>query len=230
MPRVRRLLVLSCLLLLLSACAGAPSTRAPLIPDQVSNAAWEQDMQRFATEDRANPPPEHPVLFVGSSSFRLWESLAADFPGIPVLNRGFGGSEVRDSTWYADRIIIPYRPKTILLYAGDNDIAAGRTPEQVRADFVAFVERVRRDLPDTRILYVAIKPSPSRAQLLDAQRRANDLVRAESQRLGVTFVDVFTPMLDAAGKPREELFIADRLHMNAAGYAIWRELITPLIR
>lgn len=220
-------------LLVLFACAGTPpivQPGSPQIPAEVSNAEWENDMQRFAAEDQAAPPPKHAVLFVGSSSIRLWETLAEDFPGVSLINRGFGGSEVRDSTWYADRIIVPYRPRMILLYAGDNDIAAGRTPQQVHADFIAFVERVRRDLPRTKIAYISTKPSPSRAHLLDVQRQANALVREEAQRRGVIYIDVFTPMLDANGQPRETLFIEDRLHMNRAGYALWRDLIAPMLR
>ncbi len=238
MPRfplsVRRL---ACLLLpallALSACATSPAgpgaKPAPAIPAEVSNAEWEKDMQRFAAEDAATPPPKHAVLFVGSSSIRMWESLARDFPGAQVINRGFGGSEIRDSTWYADRIVLPYKPETVVLYAGDNDIASGRTPRQLHDDFVAFADLLHRRLPATRLIYISTKPSPSRAHLLDAQRQANALIKAESARRGFVYIDVFTPMLDAGGKPREDLFLADRLHMNPAGYAIWRELLAPYV-
>ena len=169
------------------------------------------------------------MLFIGSSSIRFWDTLAQDFPGVPVINRGFGGSELRDSTWYADRIIVPYAPRQILIYAGDNDLNAGRTPQQLRADFIAFVERVRRDLPKAKIAYISTKPSPSRAQLLSVQREANTLIAAEAQRLGVDYIDIFTPMLDASGQPDESLFIEDRLHMNRAGYVIWQRAIAPYL-
>jgi lysophospholipase L1-like esterase len=224
---------------LLAACAGAPppvagpvpaAVPAPQVPEQVSNADWEQDMRRFEAADALSPPPRGAVLFIGSSSIRFWETLAQDFPHLPVINRGFGGSELRDSTWYASRIIVPYAPRQILLYAGDNDLNAGRTPAQLRDDFRAFVQRVRRDLPDTRIAYISTKPSPSRAGLLPAQQEANALVQAEAKRLGVDYIDIFTPMLDATGQPDETLFIEDRLHMNAAGYAIWKRAIAPYVR
>jgi lysophospholipase L1-like esterase len=117
----------------------------------------------------------------------------------------------------------------VLIYAGDNDLFSGRTPAQLRDDFRAFVLRVRKDLPRARIAYISNKPSPSRARLLAAQREANALIQAESVRLKVDFIDIFTPMLDAQGNPREELFIEDRLHMNAKGYAIWREVIAPYL-
>ncbi|MEL1265584.1 SGNH/GDSL hydrolase family protein [Pseudoxanthomonas putridarboris] len=223
------------LALLLAACTSAPPAATapaapPQVPEQVSSTNWEQDMQQFEAADAQSPPPRGAVLFIGSSSIRFWEALAQDFPGVPVINRGFGGSELRDSTWYADRIIVPYAPRQILLYAGDNDLNAGRSPRQLRDDFRAFVERVRRDLPDVRTAYISTKPSPSRAHLLPAQREANALVQAEAQRLGVDYIDIFTPMLDASGQPNEALFIEDRLHMNRAGYEIWQRVIAPYIR
>jgi len=226
------------LVLLLAACAGlaspvppSASPAPPRIPEQVSRADWEQDMRRFAEQDAQSPPPAGAVLFIGSSSIRFWDTLAEDFPGVTAINRGFGGSEIRDSTWYADRIVVPYRPRLIVLYAGDNDLDSGRAPAQLRLDFLAFVERVRRDMPHVRIAYIASKPSPLRAHLLDAQRQANALIRDEAARLrGVDFVDVYTPMLDAAGQPREELFIADRLHLNRQGYELWRDTLAPYLQ
>lgn len=218
---------------LLALALAGPQAQAlehatPKIPEQVSNPAWEEDMRRFEAADAAHPPPQHGVLFVGSSSIRFWETLATDFPGQPVINRGFGGSEVRDSTWYADRIVVPYAPRLIVFYAGDNDLAAGRTPAQVRDDFVGFVQRVRRDLPDTRIAYLSIKPSPSRAQLLPQVIETNQLIRHAASRLSrVDFIDVYSRMLDASGQPRPELFREDRLHMTRAGYEIWRDAVAP---
>lgn len=218
------------LLTLLAACANTPTTpQQPRIPEQVSNAEWEQDMQRFEAQDATSPPPRNAVLFIGSSSIRLWDTLAADFPGVTVINRGFGGSELRDSTFYADRIVIPYAPRQIVLYAGDNDLQAGRSPQRLAGDFRVFVQRVRRDLPKVRIAYISNKPSPSRAALLEAQRQANALIKAEAARLRVDYIDVFSSMLDANGRAREELFIADRLHMNRAGYEIWRQKVTPYV-
>jgi lysophospholipase L1-like esterase len=208
--------------------ANALEHPTPKIPAQVSNPAWEEDMARFETADAAHPPPQHGIVFVGSSSIRFWDTLASDFPGQPVINRGFGGSEIRDSTWYADRIVIPYAPRLVVFYAGDNDLAAGRTPAQVRDDFVAFVQRVHKDLPDTRIAYISIKPSPSRAQLIPQVIEANNLIRHAASRLPhVDFIDVYTRMLDATGQPRPELFREDQLHMTRAGYEIWRDAVAP---
>jgi lysophospholipase L1-like esterase len=219
--------------LLLAGCAATPAVDTPAAAalDPVSNPDWAQDMARFAAEDAATPPPAHPVVFTGSSSVRLWTTLATDFPGVPVLNRGFGGSHVRDAVWHADEVAVRYRPRRILIYAGDNDVFDRRTPQQVLADFRAFVARVHRDLPRTPIAFIAIKPSPSRAHLLAVQREANALVKAYAEREPlVDYIDVFTPMLDAGGKPRAELFVADRLHLNRDGYALWRGVIAPYVR
>lgn len=214
-------------------CAGTPTPAAAVIPalDPASSSHWRVDMARFAEEDRTAAPPAGPVVFTGSSSVRLWETLAADFPGVPVLNRGFGGSQVRDAAWFADQIAVRYRPRRILLYAGDNDIDAGRTPAQVLQDVQAFVARIRRDLPDVPIVYIAIKPSPSRLDQLLMQQQANAAIREWTTTThGVAFADVASPMLDARGHPRAELFLADRLHMNAAGYARWRQVLAAYVR
>lgn len=222
----------ACLLVLLTACADTPPARPagpPLVPEQVSSVDWEQDMQRFAAEDAIAPPPKHAVLFIGSSSIRFWDTLATDFPGVPVINRGFGGSQIRDSTWYADRVVVPYAPRMIVFYAGENDLESGRSPQQARDDFQAFVARVRRDLPGVRIAYISSKPSPLRVRLLEAERQANALIEGDARRLKVQFIDVFTPMLDAQGQPRGELFREDRLHMNRAGYELWARVVAPYL-
>jgi lysophospholipase L1-like esterase len=221
--------LLASLLTLLAACASAPASPAgpPLVPEQVSSTDWEADMQRFAAADAVTPPPKHAVLFIGSSSIRFWDTLATDFPGIPVINRGFGGSHIRDSTWYADRIVVPYAPRMIVFYAGENDLESGRSPQQVRDDFHAFVARVRRDLPGVRIAYISSKPSPLRVRMLEAERKANALIKGDARQLNVLFIDVFTPMLDAHGQPRGELFGEDRLHMNRTGYELWTRVVAP---
>jgi lysophospholipase L1-like esterase len=225
-------------LLLMAGCAAvqAPDDRPDAAAtaeavDPPSSPDWATDIARFAAEDAASPPPRDAYVFTGSSSVRLWDALAADFAGKPVLNRGFGGSQLRDAVHYADEIAIRYRPRMILIYSGDNDINAGRSPQQVLHDFRAFVARVRRELPDTPIAFLAIKPSPSRADQLQRQQQANALVKAEAARLHeVEFIDVASPMLGADGQPRPELFIEDRLHMNRAGYELWRGVVAPYLR
>jgi len=229
LPAARTLLAAALIVLgLLAGCAGRTAVQAPL--DPVSSTEWATDMARFAAEDAASPPPARPVVFTGSSSVRMWESLERDFPDVTVLNRGFGGSQVRDAVWYAEEVALRYRPRQIVLYAGDNDISEGRTPAQVVADTRAFVARVQSALPGTPVALLGIKPSPSRVHLLETQRETNEALRDwASRQRNLAYIDVFTPMLGADGLPREELFIADRLHMNAAGYALWREIIGPYL-
>lgn len=193
---------------------------------------WAKEIAAYeAADKRQAPPTKDAVLFVGSSSIRLWPDLERDFPGRNVINRGFGGSRVADSTCYADRIIFPYRPRLVVLYAGDNDLAGGLTPEQVFADFKQFAELIRGRSPATRVAFVAIKPSPSRWNLRDRVDRANALVKEYAARENnLTYIDVYTPMIGPDGRPREELFVADKLHMNRRGYDVWRSVIGPHLR
>ena len=192
---------------------------------------WEADIRAFEQADLADPPEPGGVLFIGSSSIRFWNSLQSDFPGVAIIRRGFGGSEIRDATRLAARIVTPYRPRLIVMYAGDNDLASGRTAQQVRDDFASFVARVRRDLPAVQIDWITIKPSPARANLLEAMRSANALVtRYAKAQAGVRVIDVFTPMLDADGQPRAGLFGEDGLHMNRAGYQVWIDTIAPFLQ
>jgi lysophospholipase L1-like esterase len=161
----------------------------------------------------------------------MWKTLATDFPGLPVLNRGFGGSTMLELNHYVPRIVLPYRPRMIVLYEGDNELNAGRAPQQVAADYREFLRLVRPTLPNARIVFVSIKPSPSRWSLIERAREANRLIREiTSTDTLQTFVDVGTPMLGADGRPRAELFIADSLHMTPAGYAIWRAALSPIVR
>lgn len=193
---------------------------------------WTGAIDKFTQADVTNPPPKGAVVFVGSSSIVKWTSLEKDFAGTKVINRGFGGSELADSVFYADRIVIPYRPRTVVLYAGDNDLHAGKTPETVFADFKAFAAKIHAALPETKVVYIAIKPSPSRWKIKDQVVKANALIAAECAKdpRHFAFADVYTPMLDAKGEPRPELFVQDMLHMNPAGYAIWTPIVAPLIR
>lgn len=223
--------VLLLLLALLSACASNPITSAsapaaaPAAQSQDS-AQFEPDIVAFEQADSVVRRRPGGVVFVGSSSIRLWSSLGDDLPAAAPINRGFGGSRLRDTTFYADRIVVPYQPRAVVVYAGDNDLAEGRSPQQVRDDFAALVTRLRAQLPQARIAFISIKPSPAREALLGSMREANDLVRdyARSQQ-GVDYLDVATPMLGPDGQPRGELFLADRLHMNASGYAIWTDVV-----
>ena len=180
-----------------------------------------REIHAFEAADRANPPPQDAILFVGSSTIRMWTTLAQDFPEHKVINRGFGGCQIADCTYYADRIVIPYKPRLIVLRAGGNDIHAGKTPEQVQADFQAFVEKVRAKLPEVRIAYMTINATPARWANVEQEKKANQLIKdyiAKGENLD--YIDTFDATMGADGKPRKELFIKDRLHFNAEGYKI----------
>ena len=200
------------------------------LPAQTATNAsrWEPEIQAFEACDRTNPPPRDGILFVGSSSFRLWKSMAQDFPGKPVINRGFGGSEISDSTAFAARIIFPYHPSMIVLYAGDNDLASGKSPQQVVSDYRSFVRTIRAQLPDTRICFLSIKPSPSRWRLKEQINQVNREIAAMKDK-DLLFIDIYSPMLGPDGNPRSDLFMPDGLHPNAKAYHLWASLIAPYL-
>ncbi len=188
---------------------------------------WEPDILAFEQRDRVQPPPANAVVFVGSSSIRLWK-LQESFPDWAVINQGFGGSQWADSARFALRIVTPYRPRAIVVYAGDNDIHAGKSPRQVRDDFRTFVRTVRTELPRTPIFFLAIKPSPARFHEFEQQTQANRLIRDLCDAdPTLRYIDTVTPMRDLDGQPRPELYQADGLHLNDAGYRLWTALLRP---
>ncbi len=192
------------------------------------HAQWNTAIAAFQAADRAHPPVSGAVLFIGSSSIRFWKTLASDFPGVKIINRGFGGSEIDDATFFADRIVAPYHPCAIVMYAGDNDLADGDNPIHVRDDFAAFVRKARALDPGVPIAFIAIKPSVARQALLPQIREANVLVRQYAAgEQGVTYLDVFTPMLGKNGDPQARWFVSDGLHMNREGYALWASIVGP---
>lgn len=189
-------------------------------------ARWEKEIAGIEKRLKEKPPAKGGVAFVGSSSVRLWKVDKA-FPDLNAVNLGFGGSEIRDSTHFAPRILLPLEPKAIVFYAGDNDVAKKRTPEQVRDDFRAFVTLVHGKLPETRILYIPVKPSIARWKQYDTQTKANAMVKAiceKDERL--TYVDIVPAMLGPdGGMPPADLFVKDGLHLSEKGYAIWNDAV-----
>lgn len=204
----------------------------PSAADTVDDQPWAAEIAAFRKADRLHFPKPGGIVFVGSSSIVFWPHLAQDFPGENVIQRGFGGSELGDVVYRTPAIVIAYRPRLVVLYAGDNDIANGRSPGDVLNQFQRFVKVVRDSLPHTRIAFISIKPSWARVALLDKMRAANDLVRKYIHgKPGLTYVDVFTPMLSSTGQPRMELLNpTDSLHLNATGYKLWRQLVTPVVK
>jgi|SRR5438105_10389820 len=198
---------------------------------QANPLPFESEIKAFEANDLTNPPPKDAFLFIGSSSIRLWTNLARDFPQSKVINRGFGGSQIIDSVNYADRIVIPCRPKKVIFYAGGNDINAGKSPEQVLADFQSFVRKIREALPETPIAYISIAPNPARWAQVEKIKAANKLIEDHTgQDPKLSFINVFPKMLGDDGKPRPEIYAPDRLHMNLKGYQLWTSLIRPYLK
>lgn len=227
MPAVLRLRLLS----LVSCCLFFTSAFAQEKKEATSEK-WGKELAAFEAADAKSPPAKGGILFVGSSSIRLWD-LKKSFPDLPLLNRGFGGSQVHDSLELASRIILPYEPRTIFVYAGDNDIASGKSAEVVAENYRQLVKVIHGKLPETKIHFIAIKPSPSRWKLYDKQKEANRLIAefcGKYQPAGrLTYLDIVKPMLGEDGQPRDDLFVKDKLHMNDAGYQVWREMVLPLL-
>jgi lysophospholipase L1-like esterase len=192
---------------------------------------WRDSFSAFEAADRAKPVPPNSVIFLGSSSIRLWDSLESQFEGQVLVKRGFGGSQLSDCLAYLDRLVLAYQPRLVVVYAGDNDLAAGRTPEEVLQSYIGFIDGVHRSLPQTRIAYISIKPSPARAALLPQIRHTNALIRQHAASDGrLDYIDVFSPMLGSDGQPRSDLFRTDGLHLDDDGYALWRKVIATHLR
>ena len=192
---------------------------------------WSPDMKAFAAKDAAAPSAKDSVLFVGSSSIRLWQTLAEDFPGVPVVNRGFGGSHVSDALVHFDRLVSPHQPRLIVFYSGTNDLASGKAPADIAAEFERFCARVHETKPAAKILFVSAQFAPSRwalrGQMAELNERVAKFCAADPRR---SFLDTNPSMLGADGQPRLELYSADQLHMSPAGYAVWKGLVAPRLQ
>ena len=189
---------------------------------------WE-DIQAYKQQDSVQMPPKDAILFVGSSSFRMWDDMQEMFPKHTVINRGFGGSNLLDLKYYLNDIVFPYQPKQIVIYSGENDLAGGtlQAPE-VLARFQDVFQSIRERMPQVPIVYVSIKPSPSRWQYKPVMEESNRLIRTYLKEQPKTkYVDVFSLMLNKSRKPKPEIFLEDSLHMNNKGYQIWQKALLP---
>ncbi len=190
---------------------------------------YEKEIVAIEKKLKDHPPSPDTVFFVGSSTIRMWD-LNKSFPGMKAVNAGFGGSQIRDATHFAPRIILPFAPKTIVFYSGDNDISGKRTPAQVIEDFQAFVEVIHKKNPGTRIIFLGIKPSISREKQFETQKEANKLVADYcSKNPKLLFVDTVPLIMDASGKPTKELFAKDGLHLSPLGYEGWSEKLKGIL-
>jgi len=192
-------------------------------------AQWEKEIATFEQSDLTNPPPKGGVEFTGSSMIRRWNTLAQDFPGQPVFNRGFGGSEIVDSTHFAPRLIFPYAPRMIVFRAGGNDLWAGKSPEQVFADFQEFYSVIHAKLPETEIVFISWSPTPSRWKQHTQEKKLNELVKRFYEKSPyLRYIETYDLPLGPDGLPRPELFVADQLHFNAEGYKLLTERVRPV--
>lgn len=221
-PRISLPAAFGCIAILVSGCASSPKQPAPAH----NFARWEKEISAYEQSDRTNPPPKGAILFTGSSTIRLWKTLAADFPGHTVINRGFGGSEIIDAAHFANRIIVPYQPSMVILRAGGNDLWGGKTAEQVFADFKTFVKTVHSKLPSARIVYISWSPSLARWAQAGKEKALNEMVRKYIRgKPYLIYLETYDLPLGADGKPRPELFVQDKLHFSAEGYQLLAERV-----
>ena len=221
-----RQLVLSCVLSAVSLVSGAAAADISELPD-LDPLRFANEIMAFQEWEAKNTLPESGILFVGSSSIRMWPTSAA-FPDKVVMNRGFGGAEFPDIFYYYERVIAKYAPAKILLYVGDNDVSRGKSADAVFADYLKLVEWIQRDLPDTELHFISVKPSPARWQYWPVMVEVNRRVAAhaaDDPKLG--YVDLASSLL-VDGEPGP-YYIFDGIHLNAAGYDGWRKVLAPII-
>ena len=193
-------------------------------------AKWEGEISAFERSDATNPPPKGGIVFIGSSTIRFWTTLAQDYPGQPVINRGFGGSEIVDSTHFADRILFPYEPRKVFLRAGGNDLWAGKSVKQVFADFKEFAETVHARLPAAKIYYISWSPSVARWRQHDKEKELNTLAAAYiANKPWLQYIETYDLPLGSDGQPLAILFRSDGLHFNAAGYRLLVARVRPFV-
>ena len=226
-------------LLLVLGCSGSSGSEPTVLRDvecvrdyePIPADVWEDAIAGYEERDAEDPPAADAIVFVGSSSILFWGSLAEDMAPMSALNRGFGGSVLAHATHFADRIVLPYEPSAIVLYAGDNDIAfGGLSPDCVLRDYEAFVAEVRDTAPSVPIYFISIKPSLTRWELWGEMERANTLVEARTTTdPSLHFIDVSEAMLGEDGEPIETLFVEDGLHLSPEGYALWTSIVRPVL-
>ena len=196
---------------------------------------WERDIRKYEKQDVESPPSEGAILFIGSSSIRYWKTLSTDMAPLAVLNRGFGGSQISEVNHYVDRIVFPYKPQSIVFYAGENDLSGlfytkKKTPEEVQDDFRTFSQNVHEQFPRVPIFFISIKPPKRRKSLWPEMQKTNSLVEdfCNSDEL-LHYIDIVPSMLDMNGNPRSDLFKWDGIHMNELGYEIWTSIIRDIL-
>lgn len=192
---------------------------------------FEREIVAYEKQDSISMPKKGQILFLGSSSFRLWKNFDVDMKGIPAFNRGFGGSTLKDALFYFDRMVVKYQPSWIFMYEGDNDIAKGESPEFIRDEFVEFSTRLKKVLPKTKLVFVAARPSLARTANLQKQRELNSLIQSVvKEQKGLFYLDMHNPFFNADGSLMQDIFVADKLHLNEKGYQIFADQIKNFIK
>ena len=192
---------------------------------------FENEIKAFRAQDSIQKPQDGMILFIGSSSFRLWKSVTEDFHNPNIVNRAFGGATLEDVIYYQDDVVLKYNPKKIFIYCGENDIASSEkvTPQIVFDRFKTLYQNIRSKFPETPIVFVSIKPCILRWSMKDRMMEANKLIQNYiSQQKFTTFVNIWDKMLEN-GEPKKDIFIEDNLHMNAKGYALWIKEMESLV-
>jgi lysophospholipase L1-like esterase len=188
---------------------------------------FEKEILAYEKQDSLSMPAKGQILFIGSSSFRLWKSFEADMKGLPAsFNRGFGGSTLADALYYFDRMVVKYQPKWVIMYEGDNDLAKGKLPQQIAAEYDEFKARLKKQVPGAKLVFVAARPSLARVAIVDKQKELNALIKAR----GDYFIDMHSPFYLADGSLMMDIFVADKLHLNEKGYAIFAKQIRQFVQ
>ena len=192
--------------------------------------AFEKEIRNYEKQDSISMPAIGQILFIGSSSFRIWKTFATDLAGISAINRGFGGSTMADALYYFDRMVIKYAPSTVVVYEGDNDLAKGKSIEELAKEYEDFSNRLKKALPKTKLVYLAVRPSLSRIAIVDKQKQFNLWLEkyCKSQK-GRFFLDMHSPFYLPDGTVMPDIFVADRLHLNEKGYLIFSAKIREFI-
>ena len=215
----------------LAAIVALATSLAPRVTAQTAER-WDPAIQKFEASDKVSPPPQNGVLFIGASSIVRW-NLPEYFPelGTKAINRGFGGSQSVDAVRYVDRIVVPYHPRVVVYYAGDNDVETATPAQQIADGFTKFDQKVHAALPQTRIVFISIKPSIRRWKWIDTIKSANAMVKEYcAKHPNLAFMDIEQQMLGADGKPNPALLVEDGLHMTPAGYKVWTAALKPLLK
>jgi lysophospholipase L1-like esterase len=192
--------------------------------------AFEKEIRNYEKQDSISMPAKGQILFIGSSSFRIWKTFATDLAGISAINRGFGGSTMTDALYYFDRMVVKYSPSTVVVYEGDNDLNKGKSPEDLAKEYEDFSNRLKKALPKTKLVYLAVRPSLARIAIVDKQKQFNSWLAdyCKSQK-GRFFLDMHSPFYLPDGTVMPDIFVADRLHLNEKGYLIFSAKIREFI-